>query len=47
MLSGNVKFGEDDDENEDIVDRQRLLEQVRREIFRRGASALGRSDPQT
>src|SRR5882672_11687532 len=28
MLGGNVKLGEDDDEDEDVVDRQRLLEQV-------------------
>src|SRR5882672_3982126 len=37
MLAGNVQLGEDDDEDEDVVDRQRLLEQVRREIFRRSA----------
>ncbi len=43
---GNVKLSEDDDEDEDVVDRQRLLEQVRREIFRRGASTLSGSDPQ-
>jgi hypothetical protein len=46
ILGGNVELGEDDDEDEDVVDRQRLLEKVRREIFRRGASTLGRSDPQ-
>src|SRR6266850_2053840 len=46
MLGGNVQLGEDDDEDEDVVDRQRLLEQVRREIFRRGISTLRRSDPQ-
>ena len=47
MLGGNVKFGEDDDKDKDVVDLQRLLEQVRGEIFRRGASTLGRSNPQT
>src|SRR2546425_13322 len=46
ILGGNVKFGEDDDEDEDVVDRQRLLEQVRREIFRRGASTVSAGDPQ-
>src|SRR6185436_12146278 len=40
ILGGNVKLREDDDEDEDVVDRQRLLEQVRREIFRRGASTV-------
>jgi len=46
ILGGNVKLREDDDEDEDVVDRQRLLEQVRREIFRRGASTVSCSDPQ-
>src|SRR5258707_7713895 len=46
VLGGNVKLREDDDEDEDVVDRQRLLEQVRREIFRRGASTVSGSDPQ-
>src|SRR6266446_3388186 len=42
ILGGNVQLREDDD----VVDRQRLLEQVRREIFRRGASTVSCSDPQ-
>src|SRR4029077_3792474 len=46
MLGGNVKLGEDDDEDEDVVDGERLLEEVRRDIFRRGAPALRRSDQQ-
>ena len=46
MLGGNVKLREDDDEDEDVVDRQRLLEQVRREIFRCGGSTVSCSDPQ-
>src|SRR5258707_144884 len=46
ILGGNVKLREDDDEDEDVVDRQRLLEQVRREIFRRGASTVSCRDPQ-
>src|SRR6267378_7608088 len=46
ILGGNVKLREDDDEDEDVVDRQRLLEQVRREIFRRGASTVSGGDPQ-
>src|SRR2546425_8557452 len=47
ILSGNVKLSEDDDDKDkDVVDRQRLLEQVRREIFGRGASTASCSDPQ-
>ena len=46
ILGGNVELREDDDEDEDVVDRQRLLEQVRREIFRRGASTVSCRDPQ-
>src|SRR4030095_13399097 len=46
ILGGNVKLRENDDEDEDVVDRQRLLEQVRREVFRRGTSTVSRSDPQ-
>ena len=46
ILGGNVELREDHDEDEDVVDRQRLLEQVRREIFRRGASTVSGSDLQ-
>ena len=46
MLGRNVQLREDDDEDEDVVDRERLFEQVRRDIFRRGASTLRRSDQQ-
>jgi len=35
ILGGDVKLREDDDEDEDVVKRQRLLERVGREIFRR------------
>jgi hypothetical protein len=41
-----MKLREDDDEDEDVVDRQRFLEEVRRKIFRRGASTVSWSDPQ-
>jgi len=30
ILCGNVKLREDDDEDEDVIDRKRLLEEVRR-----------------
>ena len=46
ILGRNVKLGEDDDEHEDVVDRERLIEQLRRDIFRRGVSTVRRSDQQ-
>ena len=46
ILGGNVELGENDDEDEDVVDRQGFLEEVRGEILGRGASAVSGSDPE-
>src|SRR6185369_3101050 len=45
MLFGDVEFGKYDQEDEDVVDRQRQLEQVRRIVFRSCRRLLRDSDP--
>ncbi len=45
ILAGDAQLGEDDDEDKDVVDRQRLLEKVRGVIFGRRDGAVRHEYP--